>query len=230
MAIHEVAVIGPGNVGGDLGVRLANSGVSVTFGVRSGKEVARLSEAAEGNVKWAVPADAARAADAIVLALPANIVVEVARGLGDLRGKIVIDANNPLRMDTPVRNERTGNVAPDGATRAGPVWNPPPEGSLAQALAAALPGARVIKAWNTFGHEFHADPRTPAGPVTVPIAGDDADAKADVAALAHRAGFAPLDCGPLRNASLLENLATLWVHVAMAGGQGRDVVWQLVRR
>lgn len=212
MAIHEVAVIGPGNVGGDLGVRLANSGVSVTFGVRSGKEVPRISEASEGNVKWAAPADAARAADAIVLALPANVVVEVARGLGDLRGKIVIDANNPLRMDK------------------GPVWNPPPEGSLAQALAAALPGARVIKAWNTFGHEFHADPRTEAGPVTVPIAGDDADAKADVAALAHRAGFAPLDCGPLRNASLLENLATLWVHVAMAGGQGRDVAWQLVRR
>ncbi|HWB80060.1 MAG TPA: NAD(P)-binding domain-containing protein [Nannocystaceae bacterium] len=165
----------------------------------------------------ATPADAARAADAIVLALPANVVVDVARGLGDLRGKIVIDANNPLRMEA-------------GAGRAGPVWNPPPEGSLAQALAAALPGARVIKAWNTFGHEFHADPRTAAGPVTVPIAGDDADAKADVAALAHRAGFAPLDCGPLRNASLLENLATLWVHLAMAGGQGRDVAWQLVRR
>jgi predicted dinucleotide-binding enzyme len=230
MTIEHVAVIGPGNVGGDLGVRLARSGVVVTFGVRSGQPVPRIVEATQGRAKWATPADAARAADAIVLALPANVVLDVARGLGDLRGKIVVDANNPLRMDMPVRNARTGDVAPDGATRAGPVWNPPPEGSLAQALAAALPGARVLKAFNTFGHEFHADPQTAAGAVTVPIAGDDADAKADLAALARKAGFAPLDCGPLRNASLLENLATLWVHLAMAGGQGREVAWQLVKR
>jgi 8-hydroxy-5-deazaflavin:NADPH oxidoreductase len=212
MTIEHVAVIGPGNVGGDLGVRLSNGGVGVTFGVRSGQPVPRIVEATRGRAKWATPADAARAADAIVLALPAKVVLDVARGLGDLRGKIVVDANNPLRMD------------------AGPVWNPPPEGSLAQALAAALPGARVLKAFNTFGHEFHADPQTAAGAVTVPIAGDDAEAKSDLAALARKAGFAPLDCGPLRNAALLENLATLWVHLAMFGGQGREIAWQLVRR
>lgn len=212
MSIEHVAVIGPGNVGGDLGVRLANNGVVVTFGVRSGQPVPRIVAATSGRARWAAPAEAAQAADTIVLALPASAVLDVARGLGDLRGKIVVDANNPLRMDH------------------GPVWNPPPEGSLAQALAAVLPGARVVKAWNTFGHELHADPRTEAGPVTVPIAGDDAEAKADVAALARASGFAPVDCGPLRNAALLENLATLWVHLAMAGGLGRDIVWQLVRR
>jgi 8-hydroxy-5-deazaflavin:NADPH oxidoreductase len=212
MAIETVAVIGPGNVGGDLGVRLARSGTQVIFGVRAGKDVPKLVAQGEGRIRCALPADAAQAADMIVLALPAGAVLDAARGLGDLRGKIVVDANNPLRMDH------------------GPVWNPPPEGSLAQALAAVLPGARVLKAWNTFGHELHADPRTTAGPVSMPIAGDDAEAKAELAALAQRAGFAPIDCGPLRNASLLENLATLWIHLAMVGGQGRDVAWQLVRR
>ncbi len=207
--IRTVAVIGPGNVGGDLGTRLAASGVRVTFGVRGGKDLPKL---AGPNVGFASPAEAAAQADAIVLALPANVVVDVARGLGDLEGKIVVDANNCLKMDR------------------GPVWNPPPEGSLAQAIAAAVPSARVVKAFNTFGHEYHGDPRTAAGPVTVPIAGDDADAKAAIAELARTAGFAPVDCGPLRNAGLLENLAILWIHLAMAGGQGREIAWQLVGR
>lgn len=209
MTIRTVAVIGPGKVGGDLGSQLARSGVQVIFGVRGGKDLAKL---AGPNVAFASPPEAAAKADAIVLALPANVVVEVARGLGDLGGKILIDANNCLKMDH------------------GPVWNPPPEGSLAQALAAAVPSARVVKAFNTFGHEYHGDPRTAAGPVTVPIAGDDAEAKADVAELARTGGFAPVDCGPLRNAGLLENVAILWIHLAIAGGHGREIAWQLVGR
>ncbi len=212
MTIETIAIIGPGNVGGDLGRTLARAGIRVVFGVRAGKDAPALTAGSQGRITTATPADAARQADAIVLALPAAAVLDVARGLGELQGKIVIDANNPLRIDR------------------GPVWNPPPEGSLAQALAAALPGARVLKGWNTFGHEFHADPRTAAGPVTVPFAGDDAEAKQAAMELARKAGFAPVDCGPLRNAALLENLAVLWIHLAMAGGQGRAIAWQLIGR
>jgi hypothetical protein len=39
-----------------------------------------------------------------------------------------------------------------------------------------------------------------------------------------------IDAGPLRNAALLESLATLWMHLAMKGGQGRHVAFKLLKR
>ncbi|MCA9708889.1 MAG: hypothetical protein KDK70_23795, partial [Myxococcales bacterium] len=104
------------------------------------------------------------------------------------------------------------------------------EGSNSAALAAALPGARVIKAFNTFGAEFHADPSLPGGGADVPIAGDDAEARQRVADLAESAGFTPIDAGPLRNAAVLENVAMLWIHLATVGGHGRSGAFKLVSR
>jgi hypothetical protein len=88
----------------------------------------------------------------------------------------------------------------------------------------------VVKAFNTFGAEIHADPRLSAGPADVCLAGDDADAKRIVGEIATRAGFRPIDAGPVRNAALLENLAVLWIHLALVGGQGRDVAFKLLGR
>src|SRR5690606_31044163 len=114
----------------------------------------------------------------------------------------------------------------------GPIWAPPAEGSVTQAIAAAHPGVRVVKAFNGFGAEFHADPKLPAidSGVTVLIAGDDVEAKREVASVAEASGFSPVDAGPLRNAGLLENAAVLWIHLATAGGLGRDIALQLLRR
>jgi hypothetical protein len=51
-----------------------------------------------------------------------------------------------------------------------------------------------------------------------------------VAAIARAAGFEPIDAGPLRNAAVLENLAMLWIHLAMVGGHGRQVGFKLLGR
>jgi 8-hydroxy-5-deazaflavin:NADPH oxidoreductase len=156
-------------------------------------------------------ADAVKGADVVFVALPGGVAVETMKSAGDLGGKIVVDCTNP--------------VGP-GITHA-----PPPEGSIAAALAKALPAARVVKAFNVFGAEFHANPELSHGLVVdVPMASDDAGAKAAVAAIAERAGFAPMDAGPLRNAALLESLAILWIHVAIVGGRGRGSAWKLVPR
>lgn len=205
-------MIGAGNVGGNLGARLSKAGVPVRFGVRGGKDAGDLLARSGPDASVATPAEAAAWADAIVLAVPGRAAVEAARGLGPLDGKIVVDATNPLRFD------------------GGPVWAPPPEGSNAAAIAAACPGARVLKGFNTFGAELHADPATSAGPVDVPLAGDDAEAKAVVSELCAAGGFRALDAGPLRNAAVVENLAVLWIHLAMVGGHGREVAFKLVGR
>ena len=210
--VSKVAVIGAGNVGGSLGVRLASSGVQVRFGVKPGSDIKTLLGRAKGATD-ATPAAAAAWGDVVFLAVPANVAVDLVRSIAkELEGKIVVDCNNPLTW------------------KEGPVWAPPPDGSLAAAIAKAAPGARVVKGFNTFGAEFHAEPGRAGVPADVFLASDDADAKRAVSDLATRAGFHPVDAGPLRNASVLENVAMLWIHLATVGGRGRDFTFVMASR
>jgi predicted dinucleotide-binding enzyme len=211
-ASTRVAIIGAGNVGGGLGVRLSNSGLSVKFGVKPGADVkALLAQCKDASASSSE--EACAWGEVVFLALPGAVALDVARSLaGSLAGKVVVDCNNPL------------------VWKEGPVWSPPPEGSLAAAIAKAAPGARVLKGFNTFGAEFHRDPGLAGVPAMVPLAGDDADAKKLVMDVATRAGFAPVDAGPLRNAALLENLAILWIHLATVGGQGRAFTFVMQSR
>lgn len=212
MDTERIAIIGAGAVGAALGQRLSASGFAVTFGVRDPAKVAGVVAACEG-ARATSPDEAAADADVVFLAVPADAVLDAASALGELGGKTIVDCNNPLRWDD------------------GPVWAPPEAGSLTAALAARLPRARVLKAFNTFGSEFHADPALAHGQVAdVPIAGDDAEAKSVLSAIVRRAGFVPVDAGPLRNAAVLENVAVHWIHLALAGGQGRDFAFKMLRR
>lgn len=85
----------------------------------------------------------------------------------------------------------------------------------------------MVKGFSTFGAEIHGDPSVGGEAANVLLAGDDSDAKQRVAALAEQLGFAPVDAGPLRNAALLENLAVLWIHLALNEGHGREWAFQL---
>lgn len=207
----RVAIIGAGNVGGGLGVRLSNSGVPVMFGVRPDADTKALLAQCKGASASSLE-EAAAWGDVVFLALPASAAVDVARSLaGPLTGKVVVDCNNPL------------------VWKEGPVWQPPAEGSLAAAIAKAAPGARVVKGFNTFGAEFHKDPGLAGVPAQVFLAGNDAAAKKLVAEVAEKAGFRAVDAGPLRNASVLENVAMLWIHLATIGEQGRAFTFVMQR-
>jgi predicted dinucleotide-binding enzyme len=213
MTDDNVAIIGAGNVGGALGRRFCQSGIGVRFGVRPGSDTSELLAACGARASAQSPVEAIAGADIVFLAVPGSAALEVARSLGDLGGKIVVDCNNPLTWQE------------------GPVWAPPPEGSLAQAIQKAAPNARVVKGFNVFGAEFHENPKLAGGAaVDVFLAADDAEAKRRVAALGERAGFHVVDAGPLRNAGVLENVAMLWIHLALAGGQGRDFAFKMTRR
>jgi predicted dinucleotide-binding enzyme len=144
-------------------------------------------------------ASAAAAASVVLVCVPAAAALDAVRAAGDLTGKIVVDCTNPLTWSN------------------GPVWSPP-AGSNAAAIAAALPGVSVLKAFNHFGAEVMAQPNG----ADACVAGDDASAKATVLALARDMGFTPRDAGPLRNAAVLENLAVLWIHLATQSGMGRQ--------
>jgi 8-hydroxy-5-deazaflavin:NADPH oxidoreductase len=206
----KVAVIGAGNVGGNLGARISRAGFPVRFGVRDDKGNDALLARCGKDAETSSPAEAAKFGDVVFLAVPGPVALEVARSLAkELAGKVVVDCNNPL------------------VWKEGPVWNPPAEGSLAAAIAHAAPGSRVVKGFNTFGAEHHEDPNRAGAPAHVFLASDDSDAKKAVSELATKAGFRPVDAGPLRNAAVLENVAMLWIHLASVGGQGRDFVFAM---
>jgi len=155
-------------------------------------------------------------AEVVVFAVPWKAAEEAVRSAGSLSGKIVIDCTNPFAPGL------TGLDAPAG-------------GSGAEAVASWAPGARVVKAFNTTGFNIMANPAFPEGPATMFYCGDDASAKRAVHGLAAELGFDPIDAGPLSRARVLENMALLWVSLAMGGVSGgtelgRDIAFRLARR
>jgi predicted dinucleotide-binding enzyme len=208
----RIAILGAGNVGGNLGINLSRHGYAVRFGVREGSDIQDVLSKCEGKAEASSVAAAIQWAEVIFLAVPANAAVDALKAAGDVSGKVVVDCTNPLRWED------------------GPVHAPPPEGSITAALAKAFPKARVVKGFSTFGAEFHLDPKIGNMSIDVQLAGDDAEAKALVSSIATRAGFTPIDAGPLRNAAVLEAFAVLWIHLAMKGGHGRQVGFKLLKR
>jgi 8-hydroxy-5-deazaflavin:NADPH oxidoreductase len=222
-SMTPIAVLGTGNVGCALASRLHEAGYHVWFGTRSAAPVIEDSRAPKRLIVEPAPepkelpvpevprlaiADAVRHAGVVFVALPANVAREVLTGVTLARNAIVVDCTNPLRWDN------------------GPVVDAPAEGSMAAQLAAALPAARVVKAFNHFGAEVQAQPQMAHGPADAYVAGDDAEAKADIITLANAMGFVGRDAGPLRNAALLEHLAVLWIHLATVGGHGREFAFR----
>src|SRR5579872_6487392 len=97
----KIGIIGSGNVGGALGSRWAKVGHEVIFGSRDpqGIEMQQLSAKASGKTRTASLAEAVRDAEVLLLAMPWQVTQHVIAGLGDLTGKILIDATNPLLPD-----------------------------------------------------------------------------------------------------------------------------------
>jgi hypothetical protein len=196
-----IAVIGTGQVGSALGQRFAELGHRVVYGSRDPEraDVQRLVAATGAGAMATTQGDAVRGAEIVVLALPWEVVEEVTRELGDLSGVIVIDPTNP----------RT--TAADG------LRDYAFDGSNAERVQTLAQGAHVVKAFNTLGAETMLDPDTAGGPVTVPLVGDDAGAKAVIAKLIEGIGLVPLDLGPLRYARILEGLHFLRYKAGQVG-------------
>ena len=207
-----VAILGAGTVGCALAQRLLHAGSAVRFGVRDPGATSKKLTGTLAGVPVRLPAAAAADAEILLLAVPAAAALDATRSAGTLTGKILVDCTNPLRWD------------------GGPVWAPPPEGSVAQALAAAFPGVAVIKGFNHFGAEIQRNPALLTGPADAFFAGNDPDAKSAVMNLGTQMGFRTHDAGPLRNAGLLENLAVLWIQLATTGGVGRTFGFRIERQ
>jgi predicted dinucleotide-binding enzyme len=201
-----IAVIGTGSVGGALGPEFAAQGHEIVYGSRDpGRDKVReLVERTGHGARAATPAEAAASSDIVLLAVPGMLVEEITLGLGDLAGKIVIDPTNPL-----VHRD-------DGMMDLGV------ETSNSEIIQAAAPEAYVVKAFNTLNWRTMVDPGTSGGPVSIPLAGDNVEAKATVAQLVEGLGLEPIDVGPLRHAGYIEGMLVLWINNRFVRGQPFD--------
>ena len=203
----KIAIVGAGNVGKALGKAWEKRGHSVIYGVRN------PGDAKYDGLKTASVADAARAADAILLATPWDATEAALNSAGDLAGKLILDATNPLSMGPQGMGLAVGHTTSGG-----------------EMVAAWAKGAAVFKTLNTTGFNNMEDTAGYAQKPVMFFAGDDQGQRATVAALLSDLGFAPVDAGPLSNARLLEPYALLWIDLALKRGQGRDFAFALMKR
>ena len=209
----NISIIGTGNIGAGLANLIAkHTSHSLTTGSRDSKPVPDL----QGRATATTPAEAIRANEIVILATPFPALSEVAASLGGakaLAGKILVDVSNPLTPDML------------GLTVSG-------QDSAGETVARTFPGARVVKAFNTVFAPVlaaHQPGRDAATAPTVFVAGDDADAKAKVVALAAELGFDALDAGPLTNSRYLEGTLEQMIQLAKGQGLGMDIRLRVLR-
>ena len=185
---ETIAVIGTGSVGSALGPRFAEIGYTVVYGSRTPEreDVQSLVAATSNDATATTPPNAAQMADIVLLAVPWTVAEDVLISLGDLSGKIIIDPVNP-------------RVTAEEGLADYPTFI-----SNAERLQALAPRSRVVKAFSSFSADTMADPGLVNHPITIPIAGNDPDAKSIVADICHRLGFETIDFGPVRYAHIIE--------------------------
>src|SRR5712671_2677269 len=179
----RVGILGSGLMGGKLGTIFARAGHDVVFSyARSERKLRRLAREAGRHARPGTPAEAARDADALLLAVHWSRLDDVLKKAGDLSGKVIITCSLPMNDDD------TGLVI--GLTSSG-----------AEELAKKVPKARIVSAFNTLPSEvFFAvfENRSRGNPPQCVYCGDDTKAKAVAARLIGDVGFEPIDAGPLR--------------------------------
>ena len=188
--MSSISIIGTGNMASALAGRALAGGNAVEIVGRDPVKAKELAAALGGATVGMT--DTAPAGDIVILAVPYASAAAVIGQYGDaLHGKVVVDITNPITPDF------TGFLTPEGT-------------SGAQEIAKAAPaGAHVVKAFNTLPSDVLAASPAEGHPLDVFIAGDDAQAKADVSAFIESLGLRPLDTGQLPMARALENATLL---------------------
>lgn len=202
--MKRIGIIGSGNMGRALGIRLAQLGHSVTFGARRLEQAEEAAKRVGGNASAGSNDDAVKESEVLIWTIREADPAKVLADPETLSGKIVIDLNN----------RDYGNEVRNG------VWF---DTAIAEELQTKAAEAKVVKAWNTIAMEaFDTSPEDlrSAGAQTF-IAGRDAAAKSIVAALSDELGFKAIDLGAEPVAfRAAEALGDVIRYIMIDGGKG----------
>jgi predicted dinucleotide-binding enzyme len=204
----NIAIIGTGNVGGALAEGWAKAGHKIYLGVRDinnfkGKELLNTS----ANIKALPIQEAVKKAEVILIAAAPQATADIAKSLGDVSEKIIIDAMNSVR------------VKPDGFN------------NTTEALASLTNCKDIVKCFNTTGAENMLNPVYGKTGIDMFMCGDSKKAKEAANQLSKDLGFEHCyDFGGSDKFELQEQLAMSWINLAIMQGQGRNIAFKIIKR
>ncbi len=210
----NIAVIGTGNVGGALALQWAKSGHQVFLGVRDLNTFKGQHLLQQPGITALPIREAVSKSEVILIAAVPQATQSIVSELGNVEGKVIIDAMNSVR------------TKPEGYNNS------------FEALKALCPTAEVVKCFNTTGFE---NMQNPTYHLTEPViqdvkldmfvAGSSPRGKEVARQLSADAGFGNCyDFGGDDKAALLEQFALSWINLAIMQGHGRDIAFKVIKR
>ena len=177
----KIGIIGSGRIGSTFGTLWTKAGHEVMFSDRDADVAKKAAEAAGTKAKSGSVEQAVAFGDVVFIAVPYGALPAIAQQVGpQLKGKVVIDPNNPV----PSRDGELGAQAK--------------EKGAAVSTAALLPGARLVRTFNSWGYALMArEANRPAPRMASPVAADDPGALKVGVQLVSDAGFDPVPAGSL---------------------------------
>lgn len=202
----KIAIIGTGNVGGALATNWSKKGHEIFLGTNDAQNFKGKDLLQNDNTSVHTISAAVSAADVVLIATPPTAIFDIISQMGDVRGKVIIDATNAIAK------------------------SPEPYKTVYHCLVDKT-DAHVVKCFNTTGYENMLNPIFQGEPIDMFMAGDDAKAKEVAHQLALDCGFGScIDFGKADRVELLEKLALSWINLAIFQGHGRDLAFRVVRR
>jgi 8-hydroxy-5-deazaflavin:NADPH oxidoreductase len=188
--INRISIVGSGHIGGNLGILLAKAGYEIFYSSRHPDALKGLVTTAGPKARAGKVADAIAFGDVVVLSLPLKAIPELdAETKAALKGKIVIDTSNPYP-------ERDGAIADEARKE---------PGGMGVFVARLLPGARIVRAFNSvYFEDLKKTINQDGEKIGIPIAGDDEEGLNVVSELVERAGLDPVIVGGLRTSKLFD--------------------------
>lgn len=213
----KIGVLGSGDVGRSLASGFAANGHDVMIGTRDPKkrELAAWRKKANGHGSLGTFEEAAAFGDLLVLATHGDATESVLDAVGprSVKGKVLIDATNPLDFS---KGMPPGLFV--GTTD-----------SLGERVQRKAAGAKVVKCFNIVNYRLMTKPKLPGGLPDMLIAGNDKAAKRTVAKLLKEFGWGdPIDVGGIEGARWLEAWVPLWIRIVNDLGSW-DVALKVVR-
>lgn len=210
----KFGILGSSDVAKSLARGFLSEGHEVMLGSREPRKLDSWVRDNGNNAARGTFAQTARFGDLVVLVVNGAKSVEAIQmaEAENFKGKVVIDTTNPL--DTSSGTPRLiGTLGTSG-------------GELNQK---ALPGAFVVKAFNTVGHAHFYKPQFAGGPPDMFLCGDDAKAKEQVSRICKDFGWNAIDVGGIELAHYIEATAMIWIITAITSGHWNQA-FKLLRK
>jgi 8-hydroxy-5-deazaflavin:NADPH oxidoreductase len=210
----RIGILGSGLMGAKLGTIFARAGHEVVFSyAQTSDKLKKLAREAGGKAQAGTPAEAAKNADAVLLAVHWSRIDDVLKQAGDLSSKVIMTCSLPM--------DEGNTKLIFGTTTSG-----------AEELAKKVSKAHVVQAFNTVPSEVLFDVFGSKGKEPRPsliYCGDDTRAKNVAAELIRDVGFDPIDAGPLRIARYSEPFSLLVAQLAYEGEGGPELAYRFER-